>query len=114
MNRHPDRIPVICDAFHSKNKWSSHPKYVIPTKKYDNTPDIDMIKFLFPGTYNVGSMIFVFRKRLKLSEEKGFTLFIGEEMISPVVTKTIREYYDDYKNEDGFLYVKYACEATFG
>lgn len=114
IRRHPDRIPVICDAYREHDKWTLHPNYLIPTKKKDITPNIDTIKFLFPGSYNIRSMFVVFRNRLKLSPESGFTLFVGNEMINPVSSKIIQEYYDEYKNEDGFLYIKYACEATFG
>lgn len=113
-NKYPDRIPIICDAYHQADQWALHPRYLTPTKKTDSTPDLNTIKYLFPGSYNMGSILIVIRNRLKLAPEQGFTLFVGDQMAIPVYNKTIREYYDEFKDEDGFLYIKYACEATFG
>ena len=114
ISKYSDRIPIICDAYHKKDQWTLHPKYLTPVKNIDNTPDLNTIKYLFPGTYNMGSILVVIRNRLKLAPEQGFTLFVGDEMVIPAYNRTIKEYYDEFKDEDGFLYIKYACEATFG
>ena len=37
-----------------------------------------------------------------------------EEQILAPSTKTIGELYSDYASEDGFLYVQYHLENTFG
>jgi len=95
MKRHPDRIPIICEK----------------TEK-SNIPDIDKHKYLVPADLTVGQFIYVIRKRLELPSEKAIFLFI--DGIIPSSSALIKNVYDNYKNEDGFLYVYYSGENVFG
>jgi len=75
-------------------------------------PDLDKKKFLVPLDLNFGQFIFIIRKRIKLSPEKAIFLFINNTL--PRSTDTLGKLYNELKNQDGFLYITYNGENTFG
>ncbi|CAO3656905.1 unnamed protein product [Mucor hiemalis] len=93
--KYPDRIPVICEKVDKSD---------IPT--------IDKKKYLVPADLTVGQFVYVIRKRIKLSPEKAIFIFVNE--ILPPVASVLSTIYDEYKDEDGFLYITYSGENTFG
>eukprot|EP01063_Lacrimia_lanifica_P006362 TRINITY_DN1384_c2_g3_i1.p1 TRINITY_DN1384_c2_g3~~TRINITY_DN1384_c2_g3_i1.p1 ORF type:complete len:123 (+),score=67.07 TRINITY_DN1384_c2_g3_i1:67-435(+) len=95
LKKYPERIPVICEK---------HPQ--------SDVPDIDKSKFLVPMDLNVGQFIYVVRKRIKLAPEKALFLFI-DGMLPPTAA-LMQSLYNDSRDEDGFLYIKYSGESTFG
>jgi GABA(A) receptor-associated protein len=96
MNKYPDRIPIICE----KNT------------KHKNTPEIDKIKYLVPNDLTVGHFMYVIRKRIKLNSDQGIFLFINNTI--PSTTNLLSILYSIYKEDDGFLYITYSTENTFG
>lgn len=94
-SRHPDRIPVIVER----------------AEKSD-IPDIDKNKYLVPGDLTVGQIVFVIRKRIKLSAEKAIFIFAGN--VLPPSAALLSTVYDEHKDDDGFLYLTYSGENTFG
>ncbi len=96
LNKYPDRIPVICER-----------------SKYCKTaPIIDKIKYLVPIDLTIGQFIYVIRKRMNMSSEKALFLFINNKMVSS--SKTLCSIYVEDKDKDGFLYINYTTENTFG
>ncbi|GAA5821798.1 hypothetical protein JCM10212_005333 [Sporobolomyces blumeae] len=93
--KYPDRIPVICE-------------------KADKTdiPAIDKKKYLVPADLTVGQFVYVIRKRIKLAPEKAIFIFVDE--VLPPTAALMSQIYDEHKDEDGFLYVTYSGENTFG
>ena len=94
MTRYPDRIPILIE----------------PRTKC--TPPIDRHKYMTPRDLSFGQLIYVVRKRLRIGREQGLYLFIGNTLVpsaSPVL-----QLYDKYRDDDGFLYVVYSLENTFG
>ncbi len=54
----------------------------------------------------------VIRKRIKLTPEKAIFIFVNNVLPpNPALMSTI---YEEQKDEDGFLYVTYNGESTFG
>jgi len=96
MNRYPDRIPIICE----KNA------------KCKNAHEIDKIKYLVPNDLTVGHFMYVIRKRIKLNPDQGIFLFINNSI--PSTTILLSFLYSIYKEDDGFLYITYSTENTFG
>jgi len=94
-SKYPDRIPIIVEK-----------------AKNSNIPDIDKKKFICPGDLTIGQFMYVIRKRMKLGPEVGLFLFIGGTLVS--ATETVNATYEKRADEDGFLYVTYAGENTFG
>ena len=126
--KHPDRIPVIVEK----------------RARDSALPDIDKKKFLVPADLTIGQFVYVIRKRIKLAPEQAIFLFVSSGTLPPSVAslQTVRaahllwarartrrgapsppptgrpaaptQVYDQYKDEDGFIYMKYSGENTFG
>ncbi|CAN6812545.1 hypothetical protein F2Q70_00010447 [Brassica cretica] len=94
-DKYPDRIPVIVER----------------AEKSD-VPDIDKKKYLVPADLTVGQFVYVVRKRIKLSPEKAIFIFVKN--ILPPTAAIMSAIYDEHKDEDGFLYMSYSGENTFG
>lgn len=83
-------------------------------EKVENSdiPAIDKHKYLVPGDLSVGQFVYVIRKRIKLPSEKAIFIFVND--ILPPTAALISTIYDEHKDPDGFLYVLYSGENTFG
>ncbi|XP_033133222.1 autophagy-related protein 8f isoform X1 [Brassica rapa] len=93
--KYPDRIPVIVEK----------------AEKSD-IPTIDKKKYLVPADLTVGQFVYVIRKRIKLSAEKAIFIFVDN--VLPPTGALMSAVYEEKKEEDGFLYVTYSGENTFG
>jgi GABA(A) receptor-associated protein len=60
----------------------------------------------------MGQFIYIVRRRLTLPPELALFLFIGESL--PTTASLMREIYSAHADTDGFLYVQYSGENTFG
>jgi GABA(A) receptor-associated protein len=96
FSKFPGRVPVIVQRNNKNNE----------------TPKIDKEKFLVPGDLTLGQFVFVIRKRINLAPEKALFLFVGNTL--PTTGSLMREIYHSYKDIDGFLYVIYSGENSFG
>ncbi len=96
INRYPDRIPVICEKSIGKD-----------------TPDIDKHKYLVPMDLTIGNFIYVIRKRIKKLQPYDALFLIVNDSI-PSNSMCFSELYYRYKDSDGFLYITYTKENTFG
>ena len=77
-----------------------------------DVPDIDKKKYLVPQDLTVGQFVYVVRKRIRLAPEKAIFIFINN--VLPPTAALMSSIYDEQKDEDGFLYVQYSGENTFG
>ncbi|PNX95090.1 autophagy-related protein 8f-like, partial [Trifolium pratense] len=93
--KYPDRIPVIVEK-----------------AERSDIPSIDKKKYLVPADLTVGQFVYVIRKRIKLSAEKAIFIFVDN--VLPPTGAIMSAIYDEKKDEDGFLYVTYSGENTFG
>lgn len=83
------------------------------SKSSSTVPSIDKKKYLVPSDLTVGQFIYVIRKRIKLTPEQALFLFVDDGILPPVA-QLMSSIYDEYKDEDGFLYMTYSGENTFG
>ena len=95
MKKYPDRLPIIVE----KDIKS-------------DIPEIDKKKYLVPSDLTIGQFVYVIRKRIKLDAEKAIFLFINNTL--PPTSALLSQVYEQHKNEDGFLYVLFSGENTFG
>ncbi|KAK7359782.1 hypothetical protein VNO77_01747 [Canavalia gladiata] len=93
--KYPDRIPVIVEK-----------------AERSDIPDIDKKKYLVPADLTVGQFVYVVRKRIKLSAEKAIFVFINNTL--PPTAALMSAIYEENKDQDGFLYMTYSGENTFG
>ncbi|KAE8810159.1 autophagy-related protein 8h [Hordeum vulgare] len=78
-----------------------------------NLPEMEKRKYLVPCDMPVGQFIFILRSRLHLSP--GTALFVFVSNTLPQTGNLMGSVYDSYKDkEDGFLYMCYSSEKTFG
>ena len=96
LTKFPDRIPIILE--------------IAPGKQM--VPIIDKNKYLVPYDLSVAQFMLIIRKRLKLDEKIAIFLYIGR--IIPPTSAIFSEIYHKHKDTDGFLYITYAGENTFG
>ena len=95
MSKYPDRAPIVVER-----------------KDKTNLPELDKHKYLVPKEMTVGQFMYVIRRRLKLKKEQAIFVFVDNKL--PVTSELIERLYDSHKNEDGFMYMIYAGESTFG
>ncbi|XP_032743430.1 gamma-aminobutyric acid receptor-associated protein-like 2 [Rattus rattus] len=73
---------------------------------------IDKRKYLVPSDITVAQFMWIIRKRIQLPSEKAIFLFVDKTV--PQSSLTMGQLYEKEKDEDGFLYVAYSGENTFG
>ena len=96
MEKYPDRLPIIVQRY----------------KKCKNIKDINKNKFLVPKDMSMSQFVYIIRKRIELSPEQAlFVLVNGNLIPSKYIISNI---YENGKDKDGFLYMYYSGENTFG
>lgn len=95
MNKYKDRIPIIVLKHESCG-----------------LPPIDKQKYLVPMDMTVSQFIFVIRKRIKLDPSQSLFVMINNQLATG--SALVGTVYKTLKDEDGFLYVVYTSENTFG
>jgi GABA(A) receptor-associated protein len=97
LHNFPERIPIICE----RHECADY-----------NCPNIDKRKYLVPHYLTIGQFLLVIRKRIKIDSDKSI-YFIINQTIPPSQSRLI-DVYNQHKDSDGFLYIKYTYENVFG
>lgn len=95
MNKYPDRIPVLVNK-----------------SDRSNIQDIDKKKYLVPRDMYIGQFTYIIRKNLKLDQSEALFVTINNHLIP--TNKIMSTIYEEESNNDGFLYIIYSSENTFG
>jgi GABA(A) receptor-associated protein len=93
--KYPTKIPIIVEKY---NKCKLN--------------DIDKKKYLVPKDMLMSQFIYVIRKRIKLTESQALFVMVNNQLASS--NAQLADVYEKYCNEDGFLYITYTSENTFG
>ena len=96
LEKYPDRVPLIIQP--SKNDRDAYP--------------IDKSKYITPRDLTLMQLQQIIRKRIRFPAQNALYLFINNKIYP--ITSLIGTIYDDNKDSDGFLYVTYCQESTFG
>ncbi|XP_010523892.1 PREDICTED: autophagy-related protein 8i [Tarenaya hassleriana] len=93
--KYPTRVPVIAE-------------------KYSKTdlPEIEKKKFLVPRDMSIGQFIYILSARLHLPPGKALFVFVNNTL--PQTAALMDSVFESYKDDDGFLYICYSSEKTFG
>jgi len=81
--------------------------------KTSTLPESEKKKYLVPQDLTVGQLIHVIRKRIKIDSTDAIFLFT-ESNIAPSTTIELGQVYTEHADPDGFLYMTYNTESTFG
>jgi len=95
LNKYPDRIPII-----------------VCKDKNCSLLDIDKQKYLVPQDMSLGQFMYVIRKRIRLQPNEALFVLVNNSLIPS--NKSLQEIYESNKDTDGFLYIVYSSENTFG
>lgn len=91
-----DRIPIVCERA---------PKSKLPTTS--------KIKYLIPQDLTLGQFLFVIRKQIALPAHQAIFIIVGGNILTS--SSSLSDVYSKYKDkDDGFLYITYTGENTFG
>ena len=93
----PGRVPVIVERSRSS----------------PSLPQIDKPKFLAPKEMTIGQFMFVVQRRLTLSSAQAMYL-LANDTILVGASSTMSAVFEQHHQDDGFLYITYAIENTFG
>lgn len=97
MEKYPERIPlIVCRANTCKD-----------------VPDIDRHKYLVPRDLTMGQFMHVIRQRIKLEPHISIYLMING-CTMPATSQLMGVLYNENHDEDGFMYIIYTGESTFG
>lgn len=95
LEKFPDRIPVICEpsikSYHFK---------------------MDKTKFLIPKDLTISHFVMIIRGRLKLDASVALFFIVGD-IVAPS-TISFNQLYHEHADPDGFLYLTFSEENTFG
>lgn len=94
---HPEQIPLIIEKYCREK----------------NLPQMDQIKFLVAKNLTMCELQGVIRRRLHLQSTRSLYLIVNNRSVVSNST-LLCEVYERDKDDDGFLYMTYASQETFG
>jgi GABA(A) receptor-associated protein len=97
LQKYPQRIPIICEK----------------DPRSRDTPDIDRKKYLVPPDLSVAQFMYVIRGRINIMPDLSIYLFVNNTVM-PATAQLLSVLYEEHKDRDGFLYITYAGESSFG
>jgi GABA(A) receptor-associated protein len=97
---YPNRIPVIVEMSSSSASFS---KFMEQKHK---------VKYLVPNELCMGQFVKILRDKMKINESTALFFFINNKLFP--MTSPLSVLYQEYADEDGFLYIEFCEENTFG
>ena len=91
LMKYPDKIPVIASNYNDKD---------------------DFKKFLVPHDTCIRELISTIRKNTNITNAEGIVLYINNTL--PIYSTSMINVYEKNMDKDGFLYIDYCLENTFG
>ncbi|XP_059051769.1 uncharacterized protein LOC131846472 [Achroia grisella] len=96
-SKFPTKIPLIVERYHKER----------------NLPTLDKTKFLVPEDITMSQFLVIIRNRIRIKANQALYLIINNRsMLS--MSLTMAQAYENYGDEDGFLYITYASQEVFG
>ena len=95
IKKYPERIPII-----------------VQKDPNSELPEINKIKYLVPKDMTMSQFIFTIRKRVNINSSEALFIWVNNGLVTS--SKQMAEIYSDEKDKDGFLYINYTNENTFG
>lgn len=96
MESHPNRVPII-----------------VTKKKGGNVGEITKNKFIAPKDISIAKFMLEIRKHIQITPEHSIYIYVKNGIILQP-SLMVLDVYHRYRDVDGFLYVSYSGENTFG
>lgn len=94
------------------NKYQN--KVPIIVERGDNTVnDLDNSNLILDKNITIGKLLYIIRNKIHVDQYDSIYLFIEKGYI-PNTNDNIGKIYDKHVDADGFLYITYCREQTFG
>ncbi|XP_059811160.1 microtubule-associated proteins 1A/1B light chain 3C [Hypanus sabinus] len=97
LGKFPNKLPVIVERY----------------AKERSLPQLHKSKYLVPLELSMCQFTIIIRNRMALSSKQAFYLLVNNRSVAST-SLTMAEIYEEFKEEDGFLYVTYASQEMFG
>ena len=111
-----DKKPLEKRFEESKYMMQKYPNSVCCIiEKSKNCKQLDNIKknkFIISKDVTIAELIYKIRKMISIDSTKSIFIYIHN--ILPMSNSKISDIYNNYKSDDGFLYITYSGENTFG
>ena len=98
LDKYPDKIPVILEKSKKDKLLSNSVKN----------------KLLVSQDMTIATILQLIKKNLKINEHIAIYIMVSDKNIMLSGSYSISEIYNNYKNNDGFLYLEYCSENVFG
>eukprot|EP01130_Rhizamoeba_saxonica_P001554 TRINITY_DN113_c0_g1_i1.p1 TRINITY_DN113_c0_g1~~TRINITY_DN113_c0_g1_i1.p1 ORF type:complete len:120 (-),score=26.26 TRINITY_DN113_c0_g1_i1:34-393(-) len=96
-----------------RSKYADRIPVIVERAANSDAPLIDKKKFLVPEDITIGTFSYEIRKHMhELNPEKAIFLFVDD--VLPSQAALVCQIYEKHRDEDGFLYITYSGENTFG
>lgn len=95
LSKYPERIPIIVEI----------------AKGCELTP-ITKNKYLAPRDMPMSQFVFTIRKKIQLESSQAIFVMVNNQLVPG--NMPLSKIYSENKDEDGFLYMIYTSENTFG
>jgi len=96
--KYPDKYPVILEK-------SNRDKYL---------PKMEKTKLLVSHDMTVATILQLLKKNIKVNEHTAVYISVANKNLILSGSQSITYIYDNYKSDDGFLYLEYCTENVFG
>lgn len=96
-----------------RHKFPDYIPLIIESSDTHRTAQLEKPRQLFKSCVEISQIIISIRRQIKLNEKEALFLFVANRVV-PSLTRTICELYNEYADKDGFLYITYSVENTYG
>ncbi|KAH0459020.1 hypothetical protein IEQ34_011834 [Dendrobium chrysotoxum] len=118
--KYPERVPIVPAANLGSSllvlsSVADHCyDYQVIAERFarSDLPGMEKRKYLVPRDMSIGQFIHILSCRLHLAPGKALFVFVNNTL--PQTSSLVESIYESYKDEDGFLYMYYSSEKTFG
>jgi GABA(A) receptor-associated protein len=97
LEKYPGRYPFIVERAHAAKA---------------NIPHIQKKKYLVPGEITMGQFIAIIRRNIAITPDIAIYIFCNNVLLPS--NMLIKDVYNLNKEPDGFVYMNYMGESTFG
>lgn len=102
--KYPDRVPIILDRANATTPKPTSHRFLVPTHIQGDTNQLT----------TVGHFLRIVRSHVpSLTADQAIYVFVNNSTL-PVLSAPLNQLYTEHQEKDGFLYLTFSTESTFG